>query len=395
MTRHTSLSALRRCHPTLTTSLNNGCCAPLSLTPYASVGIASSQLLSPSLPRPFSRHLHLSSPRLTPSSAPQPKPEPTEPEPSSSDSESNKPSSSSSSEHQQPSPVTQLQAHISSNDLNPPSTTRPPPLNLPTQTRTTSTFSHLFATGKAFLTFYKTGLRQIWTNTKLIRSLPPPSSSSPSEEEPRSLLLLRKRNAHDLRRLPLFAVLLLICGEFTPFVVLLLPQIVPFTCRIPAQVRKLRSQAEERRAAARQEGRWRRESGMGAVDYTSRGEKTAQLVEEVETPIVARILGLVGQGWDRIGWVPSGLARRRVEGRWEFLLRDDEMIREDRDGVAGLVGEEVELACLDRGIDTVGHEVGELRRVLDRWLVLTGEVAGKEERRRRMEWLVTRGEEEW
>ncbi|KAB5518716.1 hypothetical protein GE09DRAFT_510373 [Coniochaeta sp. 2T2.1] len=394
MTRHTSLSALRRCHPTLTTSLNNGCCAPLSLTPYASVGIASSQLLSPSLPRPFSRHIHLSSPRLSSSSAPQPKPEPTEPE-SQPDPSDSKQISSSDSEQQQPSQATQLQAALSSSTLNPPPTTRPPPLNLPTKTRTTSTFSHLFATGKAFLTFYKTGLRQIWTNTKLIRSLPTPSSPSSNSTEPRSLLLLRARNAHDLRRLPLFAVLLLICGEFTPFVVLLLPQIVPFTCRIPAQVRKLRSQAEERRAAARQEGRWRRESGMGAVDYTSRGEKTAQLVEEVETPIVARILGLVGQGWDRIGWVPSGLARRRVEGQWDFLVKDDEMIRRDKDGVRGLVDEEVELACLDRGIDTVGREVGELRRVLDRWLELTGEVEGEEERRRRMEWLVTRGEEEW
>ncbi|KAJ9130286.1 hypothetical protein NKR19_g9965, partial [Coniochaeta hoffmannii] len=270
----------------------------------------------------------------------------------------------------------------------PPSTTRPPPLNLPNKSPSTSTPSHLFATGKAFLQFYKTGLKQLWTNHNLVRSLPP-SSSSP---ESRSTTLLRLRSAHDIRRLPIFAVLLLICGEFTPFVVLLLPQIVPFTCRIPKQVRKLRAAAEERGRVARQEGRWRRESGMGTVG-DGRGE-AAPLVDGVETPIVARILGVVGQGWDRIGWVPGALARRRVEGRWEFLVRDDEALRRDGDGVAGLVDDEVELCCVDRGIDTVDREVGELRSVLGRWLELTDH-RDEGEKRERMEWLVTRGEEEW
>lgn len=374
MTRHTSLSALRRCHPTLTSSLNG--CAPLSFSPNASVGIASSQLLSHALPRPFSRQLHLSPTRL--SSAPQPKPEPEaqlEPE-----------------SQPDPSPVTQLKTHISSDDLNPPSTTRPPPLLLPAKTSQTSTIKHLFSTGKAFLTFYKTGLRQIWTNTKLVRSLPSPSSLS--APEPRSLSLLRLRNAHDIRRLPLFAVLLLVCGEFTPLVVLILPQIVPFTCRIPRQVRKLRVAAEERRAAARQEGRWRRESGLGTVADGQRGE-AAPLVERVELPIVARILGLVGQGWDRIGWVPGALAKSRVRARWEFLLKDDESLRKHEAGVRALEDEEVELACVDRGIDTVDREVGELRRVLERWLVLTGGVEEEEERIARMEWLVTHDEDEW
>lgn len=377
MTRHTSLSALRRCHPTLTSSLNG--CAPLSFAPYASVGIASSQLLSHALPRPFSRQLHLSSTRL--SSVPQPKPEPeSQPELDS------QPEPDKSSE---PTPATQLRSHIAADTLNPPSTTRPPPLNLPTKDRQTSTFAHLFATGKAFLNFYKTGLRQIWTNTQLVRSLPPPP---PTQDEPRSLILLRLRTAHDLRRLPIFAVLLLICGEFTPFVVLLLPQIVPFTCRIPKQVRKLRLQAEERRAAARQEGKWRRESGLGTV-LRGRGD-AAPLEERVELPIVARILGVVGQGWDRIGWVPRKLAKSRVEKRWDFLVRDDDALRKHEDGVGALVDEEVELACVDRGIDTVDREVGELRETLKRWLELTG-VGEEGERKRRMEWLVTRGEEDW
>jgi hypothetical protein len=374
MTRHTSLSALRRCHPTLLNSVNGS--APLSVSPYASVGIASSQLLSHALPRPFSRQLHLSTPRLS-SAAPQPKPEP---EPST-------PPQTQPDSEVSPSPETQVKAQIADDPLNPPSTTRPPALNLPVKSADTSTIGHLYATGKAFLQFYKTGLRQIWTNQKLVRSLPPASPA-----EPRATTILRLRSAHDVRRLPVFGLLLLICGEFTPFVVLLLPQVVPFTCRIPKQVRKLRAGAEERSAAARQEGKWRRESGLGTSNG-GRGEE-APLVEGVELPIVARILGVVGQGWDRIGWVPGALAKRRVEGRWDFLVRDDDALRRDTDAVGKLEDQEVQLACLDRGILTVDREVTALRAVLSRWLELT---AGRDEAesRVRMEWLVTRGEAEW
>lgn len=375
MPRHTSLSALRRCHPTLTGSLNG--CAPLSVSSYASVGLASSQLLPHTLARPFSRQLHLSSTRL--SSAPQPK----------SDSESQREADSQPEldKASEASPASQLKFAITLDPLNPPATTRPPPLDLPTRDRQSSTFAHLYATGKAFLTFYKAGLKQIWTNTKLVRSLPSPASTHP---EPRSLTLLRLRNTHDVRRLPLFAVLLLVCGEFTPLVVLLLPQIVPYTCRIPKQVRKLRVRAEERAAVARQEGKWRRESGVGTVV----DGRDVMLEPDVELPIVARILGVVGQGWDRIGWVPGALARSRVHRRWDFLVRDDEMIREHENGVDALVEQEVQLACVDRAINTVDRDVSELRETLKRWLELTGG-AGDEEARTRMEWLVTRGEEEW
>jgi hypothetical protein len=118
-------------------------------------------------------------------------------------------------------------------------------------------------------------------------------------------------------------------------------------------------------------------------------------LEEVEMPILARALGVVGGGWDRIGWVPGPLARRRVTARWGFLVRDDEMLRRG-DAVRGLVDEEVELACVDRGIDTVDRDVGELRGALRRWLVLTGgKGVSEEEKVSRMEWLVTHGEEEW
>jgi len=157
-------------------------------------------------------------------------------------------------------------------EANPPASTRPPPLDLPTKGPDTSQFTYLFSTGKAYLSFYKAGLKAIITNTKMVYgSAPPPppppqenkdgSSSSTTtapavplqlpEKGTRAELVLHHRWRHDIRRLPLFALMLLICGEFTPFVVLVFPSVVPYTCRIPSQVTKLRKNQERRRTISR------------------------------------------------------------------------------------------------------------------------------------------------
>ncbi|KAK3400557.1 hypothetical protein B0T20DRAFT_348916 [Sordaria brevicollis] len=152
--------------------------------------------------------------------------------------------------------------------VNPPYTTRPPPLNLPERQPDASTFSHLFATGKAYLTFYKTGLRQVITNYKVLRAVgnggegPIGRSENPATDpnaidgylrfRTRGALQLYNRVKHDLQKLPIFALLLLITGEFTPFVVLAVPTIVPYTCRIPKQVDKILRKVEDRRAQAQE-----------------------------------------------------------------------------------------------------------------------------------------------
>lgn len=157
--------------------------------------------------------------------------------------------------------------------------------------------------------------------------------------------------------------------------VILIPQAVPFTCRIPKQVRQLREAAQKRRASARAE-----------VEGAGEGAKVT---------LQARILGLVSGMWDKIGWVPGGLAKSRVEEQLEFLVRDDRLIMEGG-GVEALEEQEVVMACLDRGIDTVDRDVEELRRVLESWLKKTTEERlSDEERIRRVEELIMKGEEKW
>ncbi|KAK3950764.1 hypothetical protein QBC32DRAFT_240837 [Pseudoneurospora amorphoporcata] len=231
--------------------------------------------------------------------------------------------------------------------VNPPYTTRPPPLNLPERQPDASTFSHLFATGKAYVTFYKTGLRQVVTNFKLLRAVgkggegPIARSENPITDadcidgylrfRTRGSLLLYKRMKHDLNKLPVFALLLLVCGEFTPFVVLAVPTIVPYTCRIPKQVDKILKRIEEKRAAALDElvGEVYEEDDYHLVDPKH------QLKEEVEvTEVTAE---------DLAAWKAKAQEMTEEEKEeYEFEIRQCEEIIKDQRERRGETGKEVD-----------------------------------------------------
>lgn len=282
---------------------------------------------------------------------------------------------------------------------NPPASTRPPPLSLPARDPAASTFSHLFATGKAYLTFYKTGFKQIYTNTRLVWSLGsasgiPPDTPAPAghpAEPPalrpaattRSTELLKRRWRHDMRRLPLFAVMFVVCGEFTPLVVLALPGVVPLTCRIPRQIEKLRRATEARREASsvRIKDKIPRAGGGGSDEgpALSRAEVTAH---------VARSLNLISPLWDRLP-LPDSLvallASRRVRAHVAYLDRDGHLLSQ-AGGVPALEDDEVALACEDRGLPVMDRSAAALRQSLGRWTALASGPEGVDGRDSRGHW---------
>ncbi|KAI5859818.1 hypothetical protein GGS23DRAFT_262385 [Durotheca rogersii] len=246
---------------------------------------------------------------------------------------------------------------VPSASLNPPASTRPPPLELPVRADSGSIFAHLYRLGKAYTVFYKAGLRAIFTNRKLARSLP--RSSSPSSLS-RADILLRERSRHDLSRLPLFGLLVLVCGELTPLVVLLFPHLTPYTCRIPRQVDGLRRTAEARRAA----------SFRNLAHHLQSASSPDAVAPSLANRHICRALWLTLPLWDRVGLAgpfAGPLARRAVSR----LATDDALLRGGggpRTGVASLVDDEVVLACEDRGIDVRGRDTAALRADLEDWL---------------------------
>ncbi|PSR90887.1 hypothetical protein BD289DRAFT_204298 [Coniella lustricola] len=266
---------------------------------------------------------------------------------------------------------------------NPPATTRPAPLDRPIRTPQTSTFKHLFSTGKAYLAFYKTGLKNIYLNTRLVwahdnahRPPPPavmydngpivryvsnpnPPSARPIEDGTRAMVLLRRRWRHDVRRLPIFALILLICGEFTPFVVLGIPSAVPLTCRIPRQVEKLRRKAEERRRASFALLGW-----DGAKDGSDFSHFPTLSPSQTITHI-ARALNLTTPLWESIPLL-SG-TRRKVRRHLAFLEKDTALLLQ-AGGLPALEDDEVPLACEDRGINVLGRDLDTLKAELQAWV---------------------------
>ena len=137
------------------------------------------------------------------------------------------------------------------NDL---TSTRPAPLDLPngpTRERDGSValqnrVSYFYQLGKAYLKFYKTGFKHIWSNYKEYRPLWKrfygldingciKYGSIPKIS--RREFQLYQRTAHDLKKLLPFGLVFAVCGEFTPLVITLLgTAVVPYTCRIPKQV---------------------------------------------------------------------------------------------------------------------------------------------------------------
>ncbi|KAJ4414792.1 hypothetical protein N0V82_007707 [Gnomoniopsis sp. IMI 355080] len=290
---------------------------------------------------------------------------------------------------------------LSPTAANPPATTRPAPLDLPARDPNTSTLSFYFATGKAYLTFYKTGLKNIYLNTRLVWSLnaasgiprgaddaavpaiTTPTTTRAVGSTTRSTFILRRRWRYDVRRLPPFALLLLVCGEFTPLVVIAMPGLVPYTCRIPRQIESLQRKAEDRRAASfrRLEDMMREKKRLAHDDdgetkpadeqSKAMGPRKASLTDAKAAAHIARSLNLISPLWDRIGLPDAALVllstQRKAQRHVDFLREDDALLVQ-AGGVDALVDEEVVLACVDRAIGTLGRSTDDLRAQLRLWL---------------------------
>jgi hypothetical protein len=293
-------------------------------------------------------------------------------------------------------PVSRSVSTSSANDLivkkakvdtsvNAPASTRPPPLALPARDPEASAISYYFQLGKAYVAFYKSGLKAVLTNRTLKRELleRTPQAERPSVLRPyqipssfsRADWVLIWRVRHDLLRLPMFGLVLLVCGEFTPLVVIFVDGVVPYTCRLPRQIGASMEKAEVRRANSFQQLGYQESSGQKLSRRTARAH-------------VLRSLHLVGNIWDRVGWVPSILWHVKGTLRMAFLEGDDRLLLK-AGGVSRLEPEEVKIACAERGIGVLGRKDGELRQLLGDWLRLTA-ADELEERRKRMTVLLTK-----
>lgn len=186
------------------------------------------------------------------------------------------------------------------------------------------------------------------------------------------------RSGNDRLRLPAFAALLVLFGEWLPLLVVYITPVVPEPCRIPSQIERTLKSIEKRRAererrlaidAARLVARDRR---PGVTTPGAIRPQTVDL-EALDKADLYTLLnldvrfGVQPRVWD---WLfltpPKALLRWGLKGRIGYLQKDDEAIRRDG-GFQALEAREVERACVERGIRVLGRKEVELRKELAEW----------------------------
>lgn len=273
--------------------------------------------------------------------------------------------------------------------VNPPAVSRPPPLTLPRRRDYESTPKYYFEMGKGYLKFYKDGLKNVLASRRLLREKlkRTPADDRPSIFRPnyvprtfsRADWVLLWRVRHDMIRLPLFGLMLIVIGEFTVLVVAYVDHLVPYTCRIPTQIFGALEKAEQRRKAAFDEFESKYPHGV----------LSPRVTRDVARAHVLKSLHISGAMWDKLGFTPPGMWQAKGLHRMAFLEGDDKNIVEDG-GPTGLEYDELRLACADRGIDTLGKSETELRSWFGDWLRLTAAEDIIERRRRMTVLLLTR-----
>ncbi|KAJ5152885.1 uncharacterized protein N7482_009363 [Penicillium canariense] len=282
---------------------------------------------------------------------------------------------------------------LSPNHVNAPLSTFPAPLDfpdpLPASTPTAEKLKRLIAVGRAYLTFYKTGLKNVYHNYRAALSLrrelglpayfpvsPPRSTAfneailtSPSTPElplGRGQFQLVRRSARDVRRMIPFTLILIICGEFTPLIVPIFGNaITPATCRVPGQLAKEREAGSKRKvlalqahaAASAEAGETAPAPAMGSDEELGQLARFARAsfaagASAEEVLQACAVFGLVTKHDRFLGRLLVGpVYRPRLLRHLHYMTIDDRMISDA--GVGALSAEEVRIAVEERGAGDV------------------------------------------
>lgn len=300
--------------------------------------------------------------------------------------------------------VTAVESGASIDPVNPPRSTRPPPLALPERSESQTVFIYLWNTGRAYGTFYKEAVKAVWFNNRaaqIVRDRITKGKQVKTALEAatkglitRSEWQILQRNRHDIGKLPVFGLMVLLFGEWLPLLVPFIPGAVPGTARIPKQIIGMRMKAEERRRRSFREGI--AEPGKdqlpdnrvevagrpgGHADWpvveTEYLKSTVGMLRADQLLHLSTCLGLHSNIWDRIQlYPPSFVIKHRVGQRMQYLALDDKLLLKSG-GASRLSFEELQIACEERGLDILGKKEAALRGSMAFWLKCQGDDNGR------------------
>ena len=257
--------------------------------------------------------------------------------------------------------------------VNPPASTLPPLLDLVERRPDQSATSYYIYIGKSYINFYRTALRAVWVNSKEARaaiSARKFRGRPPYIDELRTGLLTRAefqfiaRTSKDFWKLPLVGILVTLCGEFTPLLVVFVSGIIPRAAWIPKQVHRARVNTEKRREESFRQGTIENDIELKRISAQDgvEGLSPAQILH------ISRALGLHSTLWEKL-WdrPPQWIARMKARRALDYLQADDFGIHRDG-GVQALSDVEIERACEERGFDVLKYDIKTLRSRLELYM---------------------------
>ncbi|KAF2747580.1 hypothetical protein M011DRAFT_384760, partial [Sporormia fimetaria CBS 119925] len=280
--------------------------------------------------------------------------------------------------------------------LNPPEWTYAPPLVLPVKeysgplgVKAKKFAKRLWAVGKAYLQFYKQGVKNVWAMVKLARKLRARQKKevgglskdkkavgsrdekAAGEEVVKALVAdivltraewqIVQRSQKDVYRLPFFATLLALFGEYTPLIKGWITFIIPEPCREPTDLERSLKKREARRAERLQVlKRTYDTTVIRKVDTGVRG-RTGNAVIRVDATLDAH-----PWVWEFFMTPPRFIVQWDVKRKLNYLRMDDALIARDG-GWRGLNEVEVKRACVDRGIIVNRRTPWQMRMALAEW----------------------------
>ncbi|WFD30382.1 hypothetical protein MSPP1_001401 [Malassezia sp. CBS 17886] len=220
---------------------------------------------------------------------------------------------------------------------------------------------NMWATVKFLFRFYLNGVKQIWRNRERVRRVHDDVRTADRDYTWEEAKLVRT-HASDMRKLPLFLLILVTVEELLPLMVIYTPFLLPSTCILPSQKLKIRRQLEVKRDKAVADLR------AGATpDAPGAAQQTPQAALSALPSDALRNVALI---FDLSTWGGSWLQRRRLAKHLDYLRTDDARL-----AVSPVMlqpaDEHVELvadACAARGIRTVERPLRHMSESLAQWL---------------------------
>ncbi|WFD34414.1 hypothetical protein MCUN1_001255 [Malassezia cuniculi] len=231
--------------------------------------------------------------------------------------------------------------------------------------------SNAWSTVKYLFRFYMNGVKQIWRNREIVKKIQEDvklTGRSLTWEETQ----LFRTHSSDMRKLPLFLLILVTIEELLPLMVIYTPFLLPSTCILPSQRTSIMKHFEVKRKAAVVELRRHvdedHDFDVPVIERTDEPDLAGATLAQV-APERVRELAVV---YNQSLWGGTALQRRRI-ARHLAMLRDDdsllassEVMRSPEPDVALL-----EQACTERGIRAVNTEPQKMRDLLGQWLLYT------------------------